>query len=170
MNEPQTFQILHIHITKMYLAAAQGLQNSTGTLRYPRPLVSHRAEPLLLRSRHGKTNSYFAGVLQDSNTQHSLKHFQAADQSQQACLASASLRILHICAAQALFWWQVQSNKRLRSFSCHLFILNHIKKTGLLADVQGISGKIVTTLFSPFHLRCPSREPLPRRHHSRGGP
>lgn len=167
VNEPQTFQILHMHISEMYLAAAHRLQNSTDTFRYPRSLVSRRAGwPLLLRSRDGKSNSYCRSIA-GLSTQHSLKHFQAADQSQQACLASASHRILHICAAQALFWWQVQSNKSLRSFSCHLFVLNHIMNTG---DARAISGKTVTTLFSPFCLCCPSREPVPRRHHPRSGP
>lgn len=68
VNEPQTFQIIHIYtLTKMYLPAAKCLQNSTGIFRYPRLLMSSRAGwPLILRSRGSKTNSYFARVLQDS--------------------------------------------------------------------------------------------------------
>lgn len=68
VNEPQTFQIIHIHShTKMDLAPVKWLQNGTDIFRYPRLLMSCRAGwPLIPRSRHSKTNSYFAGVLQDS--------------------------------------------------------------------------------------------------------
>lgn len=135
--QPQTFQILHIPITKMYLAATQGLQNSTDTFRYLRPLVSHRAGwPLLQRSRHGKTNSYFAGVLQDSVFIKTLPGCW----SKPAGLLGPGLApdITHLCR-HVLFWWQVQSSKRLRFVSCHLFVLNHIMNPGLFSDVWGIS-------------------------------
>lgn len=66
VNEPQAFQIIMHSLTQMSLAVTKYLHNGTHIFRYSRLLMSCRAGwPLTLRSRC-KTNSYFAGMLQDS--------------------------------------------------------------------------------------------------------